>query len=766
MEKVLLNNKYNNHMKKRVIAYLQTHWDREWYREKEEFNLRLLEVFDEVLEELKKGNAPCFYFDGQTSALIDYLKFRTENLELVKKLIKEKKLFIGPFFVSADAFLVNLRCLIKNLECGIEYSKSLGCSDFIGYLPDIFGHSRGVFEVLEKFNIKNAIIWRGTGALKSEIKVRNIDTTRLVEGYFIDILHQNISAQNIAQQLENFLDKIAKYSSNTLILPLGGDHLAIIKNANEKIKQVNKYLKSYKIELSSPFDYFCSTDFSKAKTYEGEFLDNSQSNILGGVFSSRIYQKVQNAKLMHKISRIVEPLNYFLNLNYIKNIDFAYELILKNHAHDSIYGCSTDKVHKNVDMRFEKANEILEGLEKRIVRDFHKNTKKPHYIGVFNMSNFKSSGVVKVVSEYKIKNAQIISKTKGFCDSKLYDINQVPVTEDILTLYEQIIETDEQKPMSFKTQQAKKPVKSSFAGENYIENSYLKLSVDKGKISVLDKVKNTLFEDFLRIIDTKDSGDSYNYAPNSKPEIIKPYKTKIVENGQIRSVLRIFYKDLTLDVILDNKNKFFEFDTKINNKKKNHKLQAVFRLKNPICETFAQDSLGIVKRKCDPDYSLFENQPAVRPKELKTNSFPMLNFVYAQGIGVLGEGVNEYEIYKNELRIALLRSTGIISNPKCPSRSIPAGPPLLEPDLQCLGLQRLRFGLCFTSKKDKMFEYCEKFLNTQLVFVSDEKINENIFFENKKNHLFYGINSKNEGIFYNIKEEKISFIALAKEQKI
>ena len=148
-----------------------------------------------------------------------------------------------------------------------------------------------------------------------------------------------------------------------------------------------------------------------------------------------------------------------VNLNYTKNIDFAYELILKNHAHDSIYGCSTDKVHKNVDMRFEKANEILEGLEKRIVRDFHKNTKKPHYIGVFNMSNFKSSGVVKVVSEYKIKNAQIISKTKGFCDSKLYDINQVPVTEDILTLYEQIIETDEQKPMSFKTQQAKKPVK-------------------------------------------------------------------------------------------------------------------------------------------------------------------------------------------------------------------------------------------------------------------------------------------------------------------
>ncbi len=762
MEKVLLNNKYNNYMKKRVIAYLQTHWDREWYREKEEFNLRLLEVFDEVLEELKKENAPCFYFDGQTSALVDYLKFRPEKLELIKQFIKEKKLYIGPFFVSADAFLVNLRCLIKNLEKGIEYSKNLGCEDFIGYLPDIFGHSRGVFEILDKFNIKNAIIWRGTGAIKSDIKVRNINVARLIEGYFIDLLHQKVSAQNLAIQLEEFLNKIAKYSSNTLILPLGGDHLAILKNANEKIAQINKYLKNYKIELSSPFEYFSCVNFSHAKSYEGDFLDNSENNILGGVFSSRIYQKVQNTKLMHKISRIIEPLNYFLNTNYAPNIDYAYELILKNHAHDSIYGCSTDKVHKIVDSRFEKADEILKGVEKRIIRDFHKNTKKAKYVGVFNLSNYKSSGIAKVVSEYKLKNAQIVSKFKGFCDSKLYDINQVPVTEDILTLYEQIIEIDEQQPMSFKAFEPKKPEKLSFAGENFIENPYLKLSLKNGKIGVIDKLKNNIYNDFIKITDTKDLGDSYNYAPATKPEILKPLKSKVLENGTIRSVLRIFYKDLTLDVILNNKDRFFEFVAKINNKKKNHKLQAVFCLNEPVFETFAQDSLGIVKRKCDPNYSLFENQPAKRPKELKTNSFPVSNFVYTQKTGILGEGINEYEIYKNELRIALLRSTGIISNPKCASRSIPAGPPLLTPDLQCLGIQQVRFGLCFTSKKEKMFKYSEKFLNTQCAFVLDKKIDENIFFQTDKNKLFYGINNKGQGIFYNLKTDKIELANIKK----
>ena len=237
----------------------------------------------------------------------------------------------------------------------------------------------------------------------------------------------------------------------------------------------------------------------------------------------------------------------------------------------------------------------------------------------------------------------------------------------------------------------------------------------------------------------------------------------MIEDGLIRSVLRIFYKNLALDVILDNKSKYFEFCANIDNKKKNHKLQAVFSLRNPVFESYAQDSMGIVKRECDPNYSLYENQPAKRPYELKTNSFPMLNFVYAQNCGILGEGVNEYEIYKNELRIDMLRSCVIISNPRCPSRSIPAGPPMLTPDLQCIGVHMLRFGLCFTQKKEKMFEFSEKFLNTQLAFVSDEKIKERIFFKIPKNQLFYGINDKKEGIFVDIKENNISFSALAKE---
>ena len=98
---------YNLYMKKKVIAYLHTHWDREWYREFEVFRLRLLRVFDNVLEMLEARKIPSFYFDGQVSALLDYLELRPEKEVLVRRLIAEKKLFIGPFYTLVDEFLTD-----------------------------------------------------------------------------------------------------------------------------------------------------------------------------------------------------------------------------------------------------------------------------------------------------------------------------------------------------------------------------------------------------------------------------------------------------------------------------------------------------------------------------------------------------------------------------------------------------------------------------------------------------------------------------------
>ena len=60
--------------KKAVIAYFHTHWDREWYREFEVFRLRLLRVFDHVLDMLEEGKLPSYTLTVKLQPCLTILK--------------------------------------------------------------------------------------------------------------------------------------------------------------------------------------------------------------------------------------------------------------------------------------------------------------------------------------------------------------------------------------------------------------------------------------------------------------------------------------------------------------------------------------------------------------------------------------------------------------------------------------------------------------------------------------------------------------------
>ncbi len=804
---------------KQVIAYLHTHWDREWYRTKEEFNLRLLEVFDEILEELESGSMPCFYFDGQTAALEDYLKFRPEKLDLVRNLIEKKRLYIGPFYVSADNFLVGGISLVRNLSLGLKYSKSLGESEFLGYLPDTFGHSRSMFDILKSFNIPYALVWRGLPELpQNDFKMNGVNTTKLPVGYFMDVLH-NMSGfspnskefKNGVKTLVGILDKIAKNSSNTLLLPVGADHLAGLLNSAELVKNVNlelaKSKANYEIKLASPFEYVKDVKYS-GLDLEGEFLDNSETYVLPGVYSSRIPQKAFNARLQWELFRIVEPFNFFFGGKYKPSLDFAVKELIKNHAHDSIYGCSTDEVHRCVEARFNKVLEVCDGVKHRLIRDFRrknslkalngtdfgsakvKNTKKtPEKFALLNFSNFEFSGPVSVITDEKMKSGQLVRKFRKFSDEILYDTRQIPVTEQYLTSYEYLIEPKGLKPFSLSLFENVKTQSVLEISENRISNGALELSLERKNgeftINLFDKKKKIEYFDALKILVTKDIGDSYNFAPASKPLKLKLLGAKVIEKGPVRAALRLLFENnFKLDVFLSNFSEFFEFRAKFNNNKKNIKIQACINLKNPINTTFAEDAFGYIERKHDPDCFLLDNMPAVPRIELKTNSYPMQKWCLAQGLGVITEGLNEYEIYKNELKIALHRGSARISEPKNKARFVPAGPPIETPELQCLGPKEVRFGCALSVDIPEIERLSENFYGSivpiSLKFLSSneesaksekfaayKKKFEKKFLNLPENLRFYGLKpdentgssngNKVFGVFYNTGDKNITF---------
>ena len=620
-------------MKKQVIAYLHTHWDREWYREFEVFRLRLLRVFDNVLDMLENNKIPSFYFDGQVSALLDYLEIRPEKEGLVRKFIAEKKLYIGPCYTLVDEFLTDKIVFEKNLEIGLKISKDFGCTDFIGYLADTFGHSQNIPKIFKDFGIDKCVVWRGCGDIPSEFSFNGINTVNLIRGYFMDIFSAPMTIEQKAEWLKGNLDKIAEKSGNYLLLPIGADHLGVEPDITEQIEKVNSLLDNYEIKLSNPFEYFeLVKDNFKQFEWNDELRDNSKTFILQGSYSARLKLKQYNIKCTYLLEQ-ADKLQKKYGEEYNSIIEYAYKLLLKNQAHDGICGCSTDLVHRENITRYEKIIQITNSIIEELRLKY--NFKTP-------IMESKD-----LLPEYKV-----IGKHFGVENSLLYDTQKIPVTEDFTDIY------------TLKYSPAVKP--------------QINFEVKNGKI----RIGNVEIE-FVRF---KDEGDTYNFGAVADD---------IGEKAEIYSFKNNIIKTSFFDIQVEQNEELINFKIEWDNKLKNKLWQVKFNLKSPITKTYSEDLNSIIKREFDPDYDMRKHLPKVRGIEVKTNFAPIQRYVGTQGFGVITKGLTEYEVKGKSLLITLLRSTGVISNPKNPSRSTPAGPPIEVPEAQQLGTNSAEFSVGF-----------------------------------------------------------------------
>lgn len=681
--------------KKTVIAYLHSHWDKEWYREFEVFRLRLLKVFDNVLDMLESGQIPSFYFDGQVMALLDYLELRPEKEELVRKLIKEQKLFIGPFYCLVDEFLTDGICFRKNIEIGLKVARSFGCEDFIAYFADTFGHSKYIPQILKEYAIEKAVVWRGCDEkLPSEFIFNGVNTVNLVRGYYMDIFSSDKTIEEKADFLKDNLDKIAKRSGDTLLLPIGADHLAIPEDITEQINKVNELLDDYSIVLSSPFDYFERVSFKKK--VDDELRNNSATFILPGTYSSRTKLKQLNTECSYKLD-LADKLQYNFGFKYDTAIEYAYKLLLKNQAHDAICGCSTDLVHQENIIRYSKILEVAN----TIIDEIRFTQSKNMAITFKYVDKYKLLEVERVKPD---KDAQIVSKRKGFPPAILNDINKVPMTEDYTTVYTVLREFNS------------KDSKSDLHIDNSnLFNSNIRIAVEDGKINVYDKEK--CYENFIQFVRFKDNGDTYNFAPDvdDEGEYAQIKSARVITDGKLRSIIRITTSFFNVDVSLNKKSKLLNFKIKWLNFLPNRLWQVKFNFSKKVKETYSEDMNLLLKRKFNPDYNIRENLPDKKGIEAKTNTAPMQRFVWANGCGIITHGLCEYEVYKNSLSVTLLRSTGIISNPKNPARTTPAGPPIDVSQAQQLGENSAEFSIGFFPSND-WANYIEEVYPQTIIF--------------------------------------------------
>ncbi|MBQ3642361.1 hypothetical protein II906_10635, partial [bacterium] len=406
-------------------------------------------------------------------------------------------------------------------------------------------------------------------------------------------------------------------------------------------------------------------------------------------------------------------------------------------------------------------------------------------LSVINLSNFEYNGLIKIRTDKRLPeflHAVKVKTYQDFTDNKLYDINQIPITEDWTNINEYLIDVKNLKPFSLTniTEKNINKERNIKITNNSVENSFIKLEVKTGKINITDKKTGEVYKDFIIISDRADIGDSYNFGALKSDKLLsaKLIKTYIKENNGLNAVLELIYeieipknstikgryktKDkckLNIDVILQNNSEFIEFNAKWKNKCKNHILQIGFNLKEKIYKTITEDMFGTIERRFNPDYDIYKDIPAERGKELKPNTAPMQRFVNAYNLTLFTKGLSEYEVNKNTLNLTLLRSTGIISNPYNPTRGTPAGPPIPTPKLQLSGNISANFAIAFTSDENKMFAIAENFYNPCITLFTD--INDSQFIKNKNEKLLiYAVKKAEKGLLYrayNCSDKTINF---------
>lgn len=681
-------------MSKEVIAYLHTHWDREWYREFEIFRMRLLRVFDNILDMLSENMIPSFYFDGQVSALDDYLEMRPEKRELVLTLIHQKRLFVGPFFCLVDEFLTDKTCFSKNLEIGLKTAKKYGCKDFIGYLPDTFGHSQNVVEILRDFGINKCVVWRGCGDFPAEFKWCGMDTVNLVRGYFNDVFSIKTSIEKKAELLKDNLDKIAEKSGDVILLPIGADHLGVEMDIANQIEAVNEILKdNYHIKLGSLFDYFKKVEdnFNQFE-WNDELRDNSKTFTLQGCYSSRLDLKRENVECSYLLDLANRFVKQQEEKKYDTLIEYAYKMLLRNQAHDSICGCSTEDVHSENLIRYKKIKQVANTIIDELKFKNHFEEKK-----IINLSDKPFSGIIEFSTAEKLEGYDKIGYQKGFDKTLLTDTQRIPVTEDYTGINTYLAEVEDVKPNVVDyIMPITKPTDLNIT-EYSLENSYLFLKIENGAIYI-NGIK-------MSLVDFADLGDSYNFGPKAddKGNELKILRSKVVLKTHLRAALKVDFESVwdvvSATISLDRASTSLSFKFDWVNSQKNHILNAVFELNQPIQEVFSEDMNTLIKRNFDADYNIRENLPTTRGVEVKNSTAPMQRGLLIDeennNLGIVTKGLTQYEVYKNTLMLPILRSTGVISNPQNPARTTPAGPPIPVESLQQIGRNIAEFHVFF-----------------------------------------------------------------------
>lgn len=749
---------------------------------------RLLEILE------NDSDYHAFFLDSQTVILEDYLEIRPENKKRIVKLVNSDKLQIGPWYTLPDEWACHGEALVRNLLMGHRVGSVFGKISKVGYTPFSNGQISQLPQIYQGFGIDTCFFYRGIGKhiAKSDFIWESPDGSRVVGFRFGDYArynyyylvyrpgllgrfnkdrdyiwdpeeipyhianmqsqdrqygwinqHLKIHEENLKQAIDDCRkNTIEDATTNQLLYMMGHDHSFAHEAETDLINAINQLTDSDKDEIkhSSLQDYI--TAFKKESkvldVFFGEMRHTNKiglwTNLMAMILSCRTYLKQQNCRINTKILNCAEPMAAFAWITGseypFKIFEIAWKKLLINQAHDAVGGCSVDRVHREMQARWEEVDTISDEICRRSMRDIalkidgSKINKQDMQLTIFNTLPYNRSEVGDFVID--------IPTTEPSIDFSIEKLNGENIPMQLISNegYNPTIEGGYELSMPFAVQRFNvklflenlpsmgyetfviKPNKQPpilnnniVKSERELENEYLKIFInDNGTIKLTDKKTGYEADNICYFEDTAEFGDPWNrvvptddkpiYSLNEKAEI------SVLTAGALEGAIRIFYLlnvpseklnkehrsptmvaiPITIIVSLKIKSPLVDIKVILNNTAKDHRLRILFPTNLKEAEySFAEGQFDVLKRAIKlPESEGWKEHP------YPTN--PMWNFVDvsdgAKGFSVINDGLIEYEVTDDEKRaiaITLIRGFGkfVYERP--------------TPEAQCLGEHCYRF---------------------------------------------------------------------------
>ncbi|HXM57585.1 MAG TPA: glycoside hydrolase family 38 C-terminal domain-containing protein, partial [Candidatus Dormibacteraeota bacterium] len=746
----------------RVVLYHHTHWDREWWTTFQAFRARLVAVVDRLIDAMEADPAfTRFHLDGQCVVLRDYLEVRPERRERLRRLIDDGRIAVGPWYVLADHFLTSGEAAIRNLWLGERTARALGvrCSP-VGYLPDQFGHVGQMPQLLAGFGIDAAIVWRGFGGpppdMRSEFWWEAPDGTRVLgvylpQGYYRSHIRPDTTDDQALERSRRFVEDVRPYATTGLLLePYGGDHLTIDPALPERLDALAGDDVEY--VLGTPADYVRMVRDAGVEpdvVWHGEGRAfGRRAHLLPGVLSARLHLKRANHDVQTRLERYAEPLQaqrWLLGGRYeAEHLWLAWELLVQNHPHDSICGCSIDQVHREMVPRFDQAGQIAELLAAEALEELAGRVDTGDLpagaepIVVHNPLNWERSETATVLLaatsdvrpatwrllddlglEVPFQARRVVRDDLRYETADWWEV-AFPATVSGLGWrryhLERRAEPLDRDDLHFtvlgdvaRTKGAEE-TSGLRVGPGRMENERLAVTVgdEDGTLTVEDRASGLVWRGLNALRDDGEAGDTYNHAwPLGDQRLgtsgLRP-RLAWLEVGPARATLRVtrewaLPEGLTgdrlnrsartvpvtvhSDVTLHAHGRRVEVRTHLDNTVRDHRMQALFPLGAAVATASAEGVFEVAERPAVRASQRGGAEPAV-PEQ------PQQRFCSVtdgeRGLTVAVRGLPEFAAEPDgTLAVTLLRAVGWLSRDDLLTRVRGAGPQRPTPDAQMLG---------------------------------------------------------------------------------